>query len=175
MNKLGLIATRSVESTGFAAQRRSWRLLMATSSRLNELRCPCGQVVWIMDSDWRGMGGPMTPYSERSNTCAMCGHDGPGWTLLQQSPPEFLLQPHDLYPMTKRDFDHWVEILRTHFPDNHLLRRLGRTLVRRTPEEALRLMEIHVKQCQEDKRMRKDVPGFQKAAEKFRAMIDQAV
>ena len=84
-----------------------------------------------------------------------------------------MLQPHDLYPMTNRDFDHWVEILRTHFPDNLRLRRLGKTFVRRSPEEALRQMELMVERCQKDARMREHLSGFQEVAERIRAMIDQ--
>ena len=79
--------------------------------------------------------------------------------------------------MTERDFDYWTEILKTHFPGDPLLRKLGRTFVRRSPEEALRLMEIRVKECLEHERLQDYVPGFQKAIEKaierIRAMIDQ--
>jgi hypothetical protein len=42
---------------------------------------------------------------------------GEGWTLLQQAPPEFLLQPHRLYPMTVDDFAYWLGLLQEHFPD----------------------------------------------------------
>lgn len=63
-----------------------------TPGRLTELRCPgCQQSSWVIDSDYRGMDGVMLPYDERLYACAHCRHDGPGWTLGQQSPPEFLL------------------------------------------------------------------------------------
>jgi hypothetical protein len=82
-----------------------------------------------------------------------------------------LLQPHDLYPMRQKEFDHWVDILRTHFPDSPRLRDLGVSFVCRTPEEALRLMEIQVQECRHDERLREYTATFQKTAEQFRAMI----
>jgi len=109
---------------------------MATPLRLSELRCPrCEQPAWVMDNDYRGMDGVMVPYSERDYPCTVCGHRGPGWRLLQQAPPEFLLQPHSLYPMTQSDFDHWIEILKQHFPDH---RPPPRPCL---PEEAIRELE----------------------------------
>ena len=108
-----------------------------TPPRLTELQCPdCQQVSWVIDSDYRGTDGVMLPYGERSYICARCRHNGPGWKVLQQSPPEFLLQPHDLYPMTREAFDYWVDILATHFPDHPALNRLGTTCFPRLPEEA---------------------------------------
>jgi hypothetical protein len=105
-----------------------------TPGRVTELRCPgCQQVSWIIDSDYRGMDGEMIPYGERPYACARCRHDGPRWTLGQQSPPEFLLQPHDLYPMTQAAFEYWVEILRTHFPSHPALSGLGTSFVPRLP------------------------------------------
>lgn len=117
-----------------------------TPGRLTELRCPgCQQVSWVIDSDYRGMDGVMLPYNERRYACARCRHDGPGWTLGQQAPPEFLLQPHDLYPMTQAAFDHWVGILRTHFPAHPALSRLGTTFLPRLPEEAKLMDEAHAR------------------------------
>jgi hypothetical protein len=52
---------------------------------------------------------------------------------MQQSPHEFLLQPHDMYPMTHADFNHWVAILRADFPDHPCLAELGRGFVPRIP------------------------------------------
>jgi hypothetical protein len=110
-----------------------------TPPRLTELHCPrCHQATWVIDSDFRGIGGvdPEVPYEERRYECRDCRHDRVGWRLGRQSPPEFLLQPHDLYPMTQAAFDYWVQILRTHFPEHPLLARLGKTFVPRLPEEA---------------------------------------
>jgi hypothetical protein len=105
---------------------------MATPSRLTELSCPnCEQKTWVMDSDYRGIGGDMIPYSARPYECRACGHNGCGWTLLQQAPADFLLQPHSLYPMTQVEFDHWVSILKEHFPD------CARPRKPCTPQEAL--------------------------------------
>jgi hypothetical protein len=107
-----------------------------TPPRLNQLKCPaCQRTSWIIDSDFRGMGEDI-PYSERPYLCRGCTRTGSGWTLLQQSPPAFLLQPSTLYPMTRDEFDHWVAILRDHFPDHSRLSQLDDTFVPCTPEEA---------------------------------------
>jgi len=53
----------------------------------------------------------------------------------QQSAPDFLLQPHQLYPMTQEEFDHWLGILRTHFPRHRLLASAGTTFRPFLPEE----------------------------------------
>ena|SRR6185503_3015135 len=108
-----------------------------TPARLNELSCPtCGQASWIIDSDYRGMDGVMLPYGQREYSCRHCSSTGPGWTLIQQSPPEFMLQPHHMYPMTNADFDHWLAILEANFPDYPLpgrfRKRLRRTYSRRS-------------------------------------------
>jgi hypothetical protein len=91
------------------------------------------------------MDGVRQAYVERRYHCGHCRHDGPGWILGQQSPPEFLLQPHDLYPMTQVAFDYWVGILRTHFPAHPLLGRLGTTFLPRLPEEAEAIREAHAR------------------------------
>ncbi len=105
-----------------------------TPARLNELSCPtCSQASWIIDSDYRGTDGVRLPYEQRVYSCRRCSNTGPGWTLMQQSPPEFLLQPHDTYPMSRADFDHWVAILSANFPDHPCLADLGRGFVPRIP------------------------------------------
>ena len=97
-----------------------------TPPRLNELECPgCGSLQWEIDSDYRGTDGESEPYEERTYSCTKCGTNGVGWMLRQQSPPEFLLQPHVMYPMTQEAFDYWVDVLRTYFPDHPRLADLG--------------------------------------------------
>ena len=76
---------------------------------------------------------------------AHCGHDGPGWKIEQQSPPEFLLQPHDLYPMTQADFDYWICVLRTHVPAHPSLKELGTTFYPRLPEEVEAMRAEHAR------------------------------
>jgi hypothetical protein len=127
-----------------------------------------------MDRDFSGINGRMIPYSERLYRCLVCGHDGPGWTLLQQSPSTFLTQPNELYPMSQEDFDHWVDILRTHFPNDPHLAGLGVSFIRCSPEEALRRIEIQLQQCLDDERLRPYVPTLRKKADEFRGMTDQA-
>lgn len=110
-----------------------------TAPRLTEVECPeCLGKKWIIDGDYRGAdiaGGVELVYPERSYACADCGRHGPGWSVRQQAPPAFLLQPHDLYPITQADFDHWVAILRTNFPDHPRLAELGSSFFPRTPED----------------------------------------
>ena len=90
-----------------------------TPPRLTELRCPqCKSGHWILDSDYRGMGGVFVAYEERDYPCPACGYSGHSFSVLQQSPPEFLLQPHPIYPMSRRDFDHWMQVLKENFPDH---------------------------------------------------------
>lgn len=105
-----------------------------TPARLNELRCPtCTQASWILDSDYRDTDGVMLPYEQRVYPCRHCGNTGADWTLMQQAPPEFLLQPHPLYPMTQADFDHWVAILKANVPDHPRLSDVGKDFVPRIP------------------------------------------
>jgi len=103
-----------------------------TPPRLTEVSCPiCKQTSWFIDSDYRGMDDPMVPYDQRVYPCSRCSNTGRGWTLIQQSPPVFLLQPHSS-PMTRADFDYWVAILQANFPDHPRLAELGRRFVPNT-------------------------------------------
>lgn len=72
------------------------------------------------------MGQPERGYEKREYECPTCRYSGPGFQTLAKSPPEFLLQPHPMYPMTQADFDCWVSILRMHFPEHPLLTKLGK-------------------------------------------------
>ncbi len=105
------------------------RNVAMTPPRLVQLKCPhCQSDHWEIDSDYRGatlVGQRELAYPERRYFCPKCRKKHPGYTVIQQSPPEFLLQPHDLYPMAKKDFLYWVSILQENFPDNPLLKVLG--------------------------------------------------
>jgi len=122
---------------------------MATPPRLVELECPkCRHQHWEIDCDFRGahlVGQRELSYQERTYGCPACNEATAGYRILQRSPPEFFLQPHDLYPMTRAEFDHWVGILETHFPDHPTLSRLGTTFRPRLPEEAEALKEAHAR------------------------------
>ena len=100
-------------------------LHIMTPARMVELRCPhCHASHWEIDSDYRGAdlaGGVELSYPERDYFCPHCKRTGPGYAVLQKSPPEFFLQPHPLYPMSENDFAYWVEILRQNFPDDPML------------------------------------------------------
>lgn len=100
-----------------------------TPPRLVELCCPqCQRAHWVIDCDFRAAymaGGVDVDYGERRYLCKHCKYIGLGYTVLQKSPPEFFLQPHEMYPMKRAEFDHWVAILRQNFPDHHRLQDLG--------------------------------------------------
>ena len=78
-------------------------------------------------------GGVDVSYGERTYTCPHCRNIGTGHIVLQKSPPEFFLQPHRMYPMKRVEFDHWVAILRQHFPDHPSLRDVNREWYPYTP------------------------------------------
>jgi len=99
-----------------------------TPARLTELKCPsCRATHWVIDSDYRGVDGVKEPYEERVYPCPQCGEVGAGHEVLRQSPPQFLLQPHPMYPMSNKDFGYWLEIVMEHFPDSDMLERLAAT------------------------------------------------
>jgi predicted RNA-binding Zn-ribbon protein involved in translation (DUF1610 family) len=101
-----------------------------TPPRLVELECPgCGAGHWRIDSDAHGGDLSVCPdvgYGQREYACPRCGGRATGWSVMQLSPPEFLLQPHDMYPMTRRAFAYWAGILRTELPDHPLVPEIGR-------------------------------------------------
>jgi hypothetical protein len=145
-----------------------------TPPRLAEIECPiCHRVHWIIDFDYRGadmVGGVEQTYEERTYPCPHCGNARSGWTIHQQSPPAFLLQPHDSYPMTHEEFDHWVAILRSHFPDHFRLAELGKTFFPRTPEEVAIREEAFaranpVREMRDQDGARRRDPDFQHARE----------
>jgi hypothetical protein len=89
--------------------------------------------MWVIESDYPGINGVFVPYAEREYSCTGCGSRGSGWTLTQQSPPAFLLQPHAMYPMTRADFAYWLRVLRTNFPDHPRLAEPSGSFFPRTP------------------------------------------
>ena len=94
---------------------------MATPPRLSEVRCPqCASTHWIIDSDFRGIGGEDADvaYDDRTYSCPRCYYIGPTFVIVRQSPPAFLIGPHQLYPMKDSDTAHWLSILRKEFPDH---------------------------------------------------------
>jgi hypothetical protein len=96
-----------------------------TPPRLIELQCPqCDTKHWEIDSDYRGMDGIFIEYSEREYDCQKCGYSKNGYTVLRKSPPEFILQPHPMYPMRQQEFDYWAAILKTNFPDHPMVEKL---------------------------------------------------
>ena len=108
-----------------------------TPPRLTELECPeCHTTKWIIDSDYQGadlFGGIELAYSERVYSCSVCDTDQIGWLVRQQAPPEFLLQPHDLYPMTQAE--------------------LGSRFFPRTPEEVAAKREAFERDCRSSEEM----------------------
>jgi hypothetical protein len=105
---------------------------MATPARMVELRCPiCQEVHWEIDCDYRGAdmipGGIELPYPKRRYFCLHCKRTESGYAVLQKSPPEFFLQPHQLYPMNTIDFDYWLKVLQQNFPDHPMLADVHKT------------------------------------------------
>ena len=104
-----------------------------TPPRLIEFACPtCKAAHWEIDSDYRGanlVGKPELSYPEREYFCQACRSRYVGWRLLQASPPAFLLQPHPMYPMTRRAFKYWATVLQEQFPDHPLVPKIGITFI----------------------------------------------
>jgi hypothetical protein len=96
-----------------------------TPPRLVRLRCDCGHSHWEIDCDFRDESGEVVAYGSRQYHCPGCGVSRAGFLIEEQSPPEFLLPPHPMSPMTAADFDYWVAILREHFPEHPKLRGLS--------------------------------------------------
>jgi len=105
-----------------------------TPARLNEVVCPgCAHASWFIHSDRGGGWGTRLPFELPEYRCGKCGKSGIGWTIIQQSPPQFFLQPHSMYRMSQIEFDHWAAILKANFPEHPLTAELGKTFVPYTP------------------------------------------
>ena len=102
---------------------------MSTPPRMVEIACPrCQHLHWEIDRDFRGsalVGQRELPYHGRTYECPAC-HEAPtGFRVLRQSPPAFFLQPHPMYPMSTREFAHWLAIFRVQFPSDYRLGSVG--------------------------------------------------
>jgi len=112
-----------------------------TPPRLTQLRClACAAAHWAIDSDFNGIDGVFVYYLEREYRSPACGYAGAGHAVLRQTPPEFLLQPHPMYPVSRKEFDHWARILKAHFPDHPLVRELGKEF---TPNTRVHRTKLH--------------------------------
>ncbi len=101
---------------------------MSTPARLVRLSCPnCAASHWVIDCDFPGESTPWIdlPYEKQAYACPYCGRESTGHQVQEKSPPEFFLQPHNMYPMAPQEFGKWLVILREHFPDNRMLTQLG--------------------------------------------------
>ena len=108
-----------------------------TLPTLRELECPsCHATTWVIESDYPGDDGRQTRSEDRERECQSCRRKGTGWELRQVA-WAFLSQPSEFDPMSQKDFDYWVGILRANFPDHPALARLGDTFYPFLPEEAL--------------------------------------
>jgi hypothetical protein len=106
----------------------SLRHPMSTPARLVRLKCPnCAASHWVIDCDFPGEGTPWLdlPYEKRTYPCPHCCRDSAGHQVKEKSPPEFFVQPHELYPIAPQEFEKWLAILREHFPDNSMLADVG--------------------------------------------------
>ncbi len=102
---------------------------MPTPPRLVELQCPgCQRSHWEIDHDCRAaklVGDRELSYGERTYRCPLCDAPRTGYQVLQQSPPAFFLQPHDLYPMSVAEFGRWLAVFRMQFPKAETLKAVG--------------------------------------------------
>jgi hypothetical protein len=100
-----------------------------TPPSLIEFACPsCNATHWEIDSEYPGadlVGERVLEYSEREYACPACRGRHTGWRIVQESPPEFLLQPHPMYPMTRQAFSYWARVLQENFPDHPLVSKIG--------------------------------------------------
>ena len=94
----------------------------------------CLSQVWNealgIDNDYRGAalaGEVELEYPQRSYICPSCQYDAAGYEVVEKSPPEFFLQPHNLYPMRRREFNRWVAVLEENFPAHSALQELGKS------------------------------------------------
>ncbi len=94
---------------------------MQTPLTIVELRCPtCGEHFWVMDKIVRGMamtGGKEKPFPNRRYECRECSYNGTGFGFIRKAPSGFLLQPHPMFPMGRKAFRYWRDILQEHFPE----------------------------------------------------------
>jgi len=102
-------------------------LKTVTPPRMSELRCPaCSATHWVIDSDFRFTTGEDQPYEARPYRCPECGQLQIGCEVLLQAPPEFFMQPDNMYPMSLEEFGRWLRVFVEHFPeDTDRLKRLG--------------------------------------------------
>jgi len=83
---------------------------------------------WVIDHDFRLESEPDEPtYEERTYCCPHCRKESTGFQVEEKSPAAFFLQPHSMYSMGQKEFDHWVAVLRQHFPDSPMLAELGKS------------------------------------------------
>jgi len=103
---------------------------MSSPVTMVQVRCPiCAQPSWVLDSLVRNApdsGQPELTFPERIFTCRECSYEGIGFHLMQAAPSTFLGQPHELYPMGRKAFRHWLEILKEQFPNHPRLEEAGR-------------------------------------------------
>jgi hypothetical protein len=100
---------------------------------LTELECPrCQARQWTLGSDHPGLGDGNVPWSERTFRCPACGYRGASFGVLQQSPPEVILEMTQPGSRSVRppDLEYWYGVLETHFPGSPLLESRRRSTVR---------------------------------------------
>jgi hypothetical protein len=91
---------------------------------LAELKCPrCSSTHWVLGE----LQTEETPWADQIRTCPHCLQTGPDYPAERQSPPQLFLQPSLVHPLSRGEFEEWVDILRVHFPDHPQLGELGTT------------------------------------------------
>jgi hypothetical protein len=112
----------------FRFERRRCRFEMSTPARLVRLSCPnCAVCHWVIDCDFPGEGMPELdlPFEKRTYACPHCSCNSTGHQVQEKSPPEFFLQPHEMYPTTSQEFEKWLAVLQEYFPGHPMLADAG--------------------------------------------------
>jgi C4-type Zn-finger protein len=89
---------------------------MATPARFTELSCyVCKSSHWQLVSDYPSDDGTFVAVDSLTYTCPNCSHVGTDFMVLQQSPPQAILNMHSAFGRLR--YRRWARIARKHFPD----------------------------------------------------------
>jgi hypothetical protein len=93
---------------------------MATPARFTELKCyACESSHWELVSDYPSWDSSFVSADSRRYTCPHCSHTGTDFFMLQQSPPQAILNMHSA--LGRLRYYRWARIASKHFP--YLIRR----------------------------------------------------
>jgi hypothetical protein len=86
-----------------------------TPPRFTELECyACKSSHWVLVSDYPGIDGTFVAPDSHTYTCPTCSHVGTDFMVLQQSPPQAILNMRSAFGRLR--YRRWARIARKHFP-----------------------------------------------------------